>query len=967
MKVIEFVGREQELCQLHERLQDAVAGHGGVVLVRGEVGVGKTRLLRQFARSAVGEGVVLAEGNWYESQQTPAYVGFRECLLQLVAQDAVRQEITPESPYVRDLARLDPEFTRALGIEPDRLDDSDEPYRLWQGASLLLRAAAKAAPTIVVLDDLQWADQGSLELLGFLGRDVGGTRLLILAAYREDDVADDHPLLKSIWSLRQTRNLSIINLRGLNSTEVRSMAESVSGARVDDPVLDSLYELTQGNPLFVEEMMRHLLSREGVSSAQAPESMVALLGKEIPEGIREVMGRRLSSLSSECQYFVQLAACVGRHFDFSLIGQVGHLGQPALLALTQEATLASIVEESAPGLFFFSHPLMREVVYNAMPAPSKIATHQRVAIALETQYGATAAAHSREIANHLVSAGSLADPRQALVYCVEGARQARALFAFDEARSLALAGLVALERVGMDLPRLRAALLLQLGYAESVSGLPDDALQRYRDALAIYEAQGDDEGRTDAYRWITTVLLRHGRWGEAFAAARDGLANAAERPTHAFVGLASAYALALLVIGQADEAAAWAQKIVPLGFDNETQAVVRHAVAGQHAWGIEDAGEATPNFELARRLFLKEGRDATSAQVALDHAVAAYFLGEFRTSLEALSESERLGGATNRVSVMADLAAFRSVVFVHQGEWDRAHEAWERWDTLRSGLGGSTIYGQLAERAFALERFWKQGPAGVSELLHATFPMNTESLRAYLEVDQSGDRAEALERIEGLKGSVPPGRGLFWLSSALPLMAACSTLCDAESSALAEGIGRYSGCLLDWFLVDLELGRAALCHQRWEEADRHFRQAAKVCQEAGLRGFLGQVYLHHGLMFMGRRETGDRRRGAALLAQAGTLFTELGLDYLNANLEAILARPARGRPVSQGPAGLTQREQAVLRLVATGLSNRRIAEALYISEKTVERHLEHGYQKMGVANRAGAIAWLVKNNQKSPN
>ncbi|MEX1255402.1 MAG: AAA family ATPase [Dehalococcoidia bacterium] len=966
MKVIEFVGREKELCQLHERLQEAVAGQGGVALVRGEVGVGKTRLLRQFARSAAGEGVVLTEGNWYESQQTPAYVGFRECLLQLVAQNAVRRTIRPESPYVRDLARLDPEFARLLGVEPDRLGDSDEPYRLWQGVSLLLKAAARAAPTIVVLDDLQWADQGSLELLGFLGRDVGETRLLILAAYREDDVADDHPLLKSIWSLRQARSLSVINLRGLNSTEVRSMAESVSGSRVDDPVLDSLYELTQGNPLFVEEMMRDLVSREVMSSTHAPESMVALLGKQVPEGIREVMARRLSVLSSECQYFVQLAACVGRHFDFSLIGQVGDLGQPALLALTQEATLASIVEESAPGLFFFSHPLMREVVYNAMTAPSKIATHQRVAIALEAQYGATAAAHSQEIANHLVSAGSLADPRQTLTYCVEGARQARALFAFDEARRLASAGLGALERVGTDLPRLRAALLLQLGYAESVSGLPDDGLQRYRDALAIYEAQGDDEGRTDAYRWITTVLLRHGRWGEAFAAAGDGLATAAERPTHAFVGLASAYALALLVVGQTTKAALWAQKIVPLGFDDETRAVVHHALAGQHSWGIEDPEEATAHFEQARRLFLKEGRDATSAQLALDHAVASYFRGEVQTSLDAMSESERLGGATNRVSVMADLAAFRSVVYVHQGQWERAHEAWERWESLRSSLGGSTIYGQLAERAAALERFWKQGPDGAAELLHASFPMHTESLRAYLQVEQGADREEALRRIDELACSVPAGRGLFWLSSVLPLESARSTLCDTQST-FTEGIERHSGYLLDWFLVDLELGRSALCRQRWEEADQHFRKATGICQEAGLRGFLGQVHMHHGLMFLGRRATGDRRRGGELLEQAGALFTELGLDYLKANLDAVLARPSRGRPYSQGPAGLTQREQAVLGQVAKGLSNRRIAEALYISEKTVERHLENCYQKMGVANRAGAITWLTKNNQGNSN
>jgi DNA-binding CsgD family transcriptional regulator len=959
VKYVEFVGRDGELCQLHERLQEAVSGHGSVVLVRGEVGVGKTRLLRHFARRAAADGVTLTEGRWYESQQAPAYVGFCECLLQLLANDAVRHEISLESPYVRDLARLGPEFAGVLGMEPERTDEAGEPYRLWQGVAILLKAASRAAPTIMLLDDLQWADQGSLELLGFLGRDVADLPLLILAGYREDDVDEGHPVLKAVVSLREGRSLSVINLRGLNGEEVQRMAEGVSGATIDGAIIEPLCELTKGNPLFIEEMVRDLLARQRVSSIQAPESLGQLLGKPVPEAIRDVMARRLQLLSPECQYFLQLAACVGRHFDCSMIGQVGDLGQPAVLALVDEALAASIVEESAPGVFFFSHPLMREVVYAAMSAPSKMAKHQRVATALESHYGPLASTHAREIAKHLVSAGGLTDPRRTLLYCVEGARLAGALNAFEEAARLARAGLSSLERTGMHLPRLRAAILLQLGYAEAALGSPEEGLSSFREALAIYQALADDEGATDAYRWITTVMLRHGRWAEGFVAAREGLATAVERPTHAFVGLAGAYALALLVIGQTEEAAVWARKLAPLGFDDETCAVVQHALAGQHSWGIEDSKQATTKFEVARHLFLTDGRDGTSAQVALDHAVAAYFLGEFETARGALVESERLASATNRLSILADIEAFKSLASVHEGAWDRAHEAWRRWDALRKSLGGSTIYGQLAERAVALERYWRKGPAGVADLLNASFPMTTDPLQLFLHVEQGDDEAQGRRDMGELKAGAMPGRGLFWLSGRLPLLAACSTLGDEGCDTLADGLEAYAGGLLDWFMVDIELGRAAAASNRWDEADRHFRRATVVCRDAGLRAFEAQVYLHHGLMYLSRRLNGDRRAGLSLLEQARSKFEELDLAYQVATVDAVLARSSRGRPLKLGPAVLTGREQAVLSLVAKGFSNRKIAEELFVSERTVERHLENSYHKIGVTNRAAAIGWLA--------
>jgi DNA-binding CsgD family transcriptional regulator/tetratricopeptide (TPR) repeat protein len=670
------------------------------------------------------------------------------------------------------------------------------------------------------------------------------------------------------------------------------------------------------------------------------------------------MNRRFVALSPECQYLLQIAACLGRKFELSLVERISALEERELQGLLNEAIDASALQEVSPDQFAFYHPLMREVVYGAIPSANKLAIHQRIASGLEHYFQGALARHAREIAHHLISARSLADPGKVVTFCVEGARQARALFAFDETRELVHAGLGALDRLPEPLPRLRAHLLKQSGYVETIAGRPDQALAAYREALALYQALGDGEGSTDAHRWISTTLLRYGRWADALAASHEGLRQACEGRTHAYIGLIGTHALAALINGELAESGASAKKLLELSFDNETRAVAHHTAAGQHSWGTQDPSQALAHFDESRRLFLKEGRDATSAQVALDQAYAAYFMGEFARAAEAAAESERLATATGRVSVIADLLGLAGIMRTHQGAWEEASEAFERWREMRSSLGGSTIYGQLAQRAIALERLWRHGPVGVEELLAgAPQPLRNEPLEAFL-LDLSGQREQAAQRVALFKHVVPAdGTGLLWLSYALPLLAMCARLRDLEGARWAGAIAPYSGGVFDWFVVDTELGRMAALEKRWAQSEEYFRRAEAVCSSAGMRPFLGQAYVARGLTLLERRQGEDRRLAAHLLEDAACLFEELGLDDQLQRTRRLLARPARGRPFRRGPAELTERETTVLRLLADGCSNREIAGQLFISEKTVSRHLESVYSRLAVKNRSAAIAW----------
>jgi DNA-binding CsgD family transcriptional regulator len=278
---------------------------------------------------------------------------------------------------------------------------------------------------------------------------------------------------------------------------------------------------------------------------------------------------------------------------------------------------------------------------------------------------------------------------------------------------------------------------------------------------------------------------------------------------------------------------------------------------------------------------------------------------------------------------------------------------------MNSEVGGTTVYAQLAMRAAALQRFWRQGPDAVCELDSASFPLRRGPLEAVLAAEE-GDLARAAALAAGIKQALPKhGRGLLWLSNCLPFLACCATLEDEEGMDWLGATVPFSGRLFDWHLVDIELARTYATANQWEQAAAHFKRAEELCIRGELHAFRGQVYLYRGLMLLKRREPGDRQAALRMLEEAHPLFAELGMNYLVQKTEGILGQPARGRRADQGPGGLTQRELAVLKMLAGGETNRDIASALYISERTVERHLDNVYRKLGRRSRGAAAAWYA--------
>jgi DNA-binding CsgD family transcriptional regulator len=251
-------------------------------------------------------------------------------------------------------------------------------------------------------------------------------------------------------------------------------------------------------------------------------------------------------------------------------------------------------------------------------------------------------------------------------------------------------------------------------------------------------------------------------------------------------------------------------------------------------------------------------------------------------------------------------------------------------------------------------------------MLTLTFPLQKLPILALMRVE-SGDVDGALELLEPVSRAVlSQESGLFWLSAALPIASALCTARSERAGDWLEPLARYRGCLFDWFVADIELGRIRALRREWEAAEVHFSDATELCRRRGLRPFLGQIHYHRALMLLARRASGDHRRALELLNEADAVFGELGLHYLREKVRAVLAAPRRGRPVSEGPRGLTARETNVVALLAEGKSNREIAAHLFVSERTVARHLENIYAKLGVTGRSAAAAWAVQAGIAAP-
>jgi len=544
-----FVGREAELQQLQSAFDAATSGQGSLALVVGEPGIGKTSICEQLATYAtIRSGKTLVGHCYEEGSLSLPYLPFVEAMRSYVLTrepDGLRHDLgTGAGDIARSVSEVrDRIFPSPLAGEgrvrgegpAPAADPEEERYRLYQAVTGFLRNAAAVHPLVIVLEDLHDADRGTLDLLLHLVRNLAGSRLLLVGTYRDIEVDRSHPLSATLAELRRTSGFRRVLLRGLTADEVQRMLSGLSGQDVRWELAEAVHRQTEGNPLFVQEVLRYLveeglITREGGHWRASGDTPLAV---SIPEGLRDVIGKRLSRLSPDCNRLLAIAAVIGRDFRLDTLQAVAGVAEESLLAALEEATRAAVLSEQARvgGVEYrFAHAFFRQTLYEELSVPRRLRMHQEVARVLERQYGNRLEEHAAELAEHFAQSTDAGDLRKAIAYAERAAARALAVYAYGEAARHLEQALDVQEVLDPDDKAKRCDLLLALGEALLPAGEPARVFERVApQALELAEALEDNGRASLACQLAVEALGRYGNLAMGGTAVHRHWAERADR------------------------------------------------------------------------------------------------------------------------------------------------------------------------------------------------------------------------------------------------------------------------------------------------------------------------------------------------------------------------------------------------------------------------------------------------------
>jgi predicted ATPase/DNA-binding XRE family transcriptional regulator len=464
-----LAGRGREQALLRARLDSAQAGSGGLVLLAGEPGIGKTRLLYELAADAGRRGMQVCWGRCWESEGAPPFWPWIEILRAVLRDQDPRRLRAELGPGASSIAELVPELRDLLTDlpAPPSLDPAEARFRLFDSVTGALQRIARGRPLLLQLDDLHWADKPSLLLLQFLVEHMADAPILIAGTYRDTEVHLEHALVELLAALRRESQFELLSLTGLALGAVSQLISSL-----DQPLpietatlARAVWESTEGNPLFVREELRYLLEEHQLARGDEQQRITApLLNVKLglPEGVRDVISRRLKRLSPTTRNLLTLAAVMGREFDARIVERSGTLEPAELDDALDEAEAARVIDEGphSVGHYQFNHALFREVLYAELPARRRIRLHAQVAEALEREYAGHLDPHLSELAYHFGEARALLGVDKLVHYALLAGERALGSRAYEEAELQFQRGLDAAAGLAMDAKQ--AALLFGL-------------------------------------------------------------------------------------------------------------------------------------------------------------------------------------------------------------------------------------------------------------------------------------------------------------------------------------------------------------------------------------------------------------------------------------------------------------------------------------------------------------------------
>jgi DNA-binding SARP family transcriptional activator len=488
-----LVGRDAELAHLHRRLQDAASGHGGVVVLVGEPGAGKTTLAEAAAQLAGGAGFVSAWGRCLDAASTPAYWPWSQVLRAL-----------PDGPGVAAARhRLD-------GDIEGESENSVRQFRVYQAVAAALSEAATAAPLLVVVDDLHAADGASLALLQLLAGDLHRMPALLLFTVRDTEPAP--ALGQALGELLRHPGAERVAVSPFEPADIATLLERLTVGPPDADVVAALMDRTGGNPFYTTELVR-LISSE---HRRRPLTAGDVRALDVPSGIRDVLLRRVHRLPEDTQSLLMVAAIAGRELAPDLLEHVTGIDTEQLLLNLEPAIAAGLVTTADGGWGFrFRHPLIHESLRASAGRVERARLHARVAAVLE-DISARTAADLAQLAYHYLAAGPFGDPAKAVRYAREAAGRSVRQGAWQDAARLLEQALTAIPPARPETDATRCDVLVELGQARRSGGMIADAHAAFEESISLADRIGDEDRVLAAAVAFGSPQLWGSRdWGES--------------------------------------------------------------------------------------------------------------------------------------------------------------------------------------------------------------------------------------------------------------------------------------------------------------------------------------------------------------------------------------------------------------------------------------------------------------------
>jgi DNA-binding CsgD family transcriptional regulator/Cdc6-like AAA superfamily ATPase len=977
-----MIGRQTQLSEMAEALSRARAGAGQVVFLAGEAGVGKTRLLREFGRRIQPRsGVAVYAGNCYDERPAPPYGPFAELLRALATAPDAAPLAESAGPWAGDLRRLLPELTAPLG-EDAPSDPQAEKRRLFQAIYQVLRPRDGRAH-VLVLEDLHWADQASQELLHYLARAVERDRVLIIGTYRTDEMHRLHPLAATIARLTRDRRYQELRLSPLSRSELAEMLEATLGEPPAAGLLDALYERTEGNPFFTEEVLDSLLSQGGLAGdAHRARPVIEVA---IPLSIKDSILRRVADLDEMTSAILRDAAVVGRRFDFELLLRLSKVGEAELLRALGTLVKRQLVVEEPGGRedrYRFRHELIREALSEEMLRRERRLRHQEVLRALEELHAADPDAVVDQLAYHALHARAAADAAR---YSEAAGDKAAAVHAYREAQGHYEAALEASEELPADDQR-RGGLLARLGTMTYLVGDPRGAAGSWREALGLFRQLGDHRRAADLQRWLGRAAWELGDVADAFAQTRAALDTLAGEPpcrelAMAYSALAHLYMLQIPDSpASAADTIAWGERALTMAEELGDEAVITHAL-NSIGVALADSGQTEAGLSRLRRSLAI----ALQADLPVD-VVRAYINLSGKLCKKVGSRDEGLGlmregwAYASRLGYIRGMSKLLTALIyglLESGKWAELDGLVE--EVLRPDYPGPLEDRTRAQHARAI-LLWARGrPAEARDLLERLLATTDDEEgqhvehvlsfvhRALGDMEQAAAAADRLvARVQARAGVGPDSLAVGTL--ALKLLAAAEIYIDVgrrdealeiiaamERAPCSGDMASYQRAVID------ELRALTLLDERPREAAALLGQLTSAWEEFGCPPDVARLRRRYAAALL-RLGPAERELARHELAAARAIAEPLGFAHELAQISA-LERPEPARPTvapPRSPEGLTPRELEVLALITRGLSNRAIAETLVISEKTAEVHVRNILGKLGFSSRTQAATYALE-------